>query len=151
MIILLPDTVDGLQELEARLSVDTLEAWVSTLEWQEISVELPKFKVETEYRLEEFLQQMGMVDLFHSSAADLTGVAQTRELFLSRVIHKAVVEVEEEGTKAAAATVARYLITLLEPSLSLPEFRVDHPFLFLIRHNASGSILFLGRVLNPLN
>ena len=151
MIILLPDAVDGLQELEARLSVETLEAWVSTLAWHEACVEMPKFKVESECHLEEVLQQMGMVDLFHFPEADLTGVAQPRELFLSKVIHKAVVEVEEEGTKAAAATAAVMYFGATELSEPLTEFRADHPFLFLIRHNASGSILFMGRVLNPLN
>jgi serpin B len=92
---------------------------------------------------------MGMTDAF-SSAADFSGMTGGRDLFISAVIHQAYVDVNEEGTEAAAATGVTMKLTSMAPG-KVPVFRADHPFLFLIRDTHSGSILFLGRTMNPKN
>ncbi len=139
MIVLLPEKRDGLAELESLLSVKMLKKWLVFLRRQKVNVFLPKFKITTEFELSKTLAAMGMPDVFNPNTADLSG------LWISSVIHKAFVEVNEEGTEAAAATA-------VERSFSLtPTFYADHPFLFLIFHNPSRSILFLGRVVNPLD
>ena len=113
----------------------------------EINVYLPRFKTTSEFSLGQVLAKMGMSDAF-SGKADFSGMEQKKELFISDVIHKAFVEVNEEGTEAAAATAVE-LCGSAEPPKPL-EFKADHPFLFLIRDNTTGSILFMGKVVNPL-
>jgi len=97
------------------------------------------------FRLDDTLQSMGMVDAFGS--ADFSGMDGTKSLYIGAVLHKAFVAVNEEGTEAAAATAVMMTRGLPAPS---PVFRVDHPFIFMIRENHMGSILFLGRVVNPV-
>ena len=89
---------------------------------------------------------MGMPDAF-TTKADFSGMTGNKELFISAVVHKAFVDVNEEGTEAAAATAVTMRMTAV--STPPPAFRADHPFLFMVRHNPSGSILFMGRVVNP--
>jgi serpin B len=89
-----------------------------------------------------------MTDAFSANAADFSGMNGKRDLFISAVIHKAYVDVNEEGTEAAAATAVTIGLASVGPA-RIPVFRADHPFLFLIRDNHSGSILFIGRVMNP--
>ena len=90
---------------------------------------------------------MGMPDAFDLAKADFSGMTGTKELFISAVLHKAFVEVNEEGTEAAAAT--GVVIGLKSKPAPPPVFRADHPFVFMIRDNATGSILFIGRVADP--
>ena len=111
-----------------------------------MNVFVPKFRLETQYQLNQTLDEMGMRDAF-TAAADFSGMDGRRDLYLSVVIHKAFVEVNEEGTEAAAATGAG--ISLTSVQAPTPPFRADHPFLFLIRETASGSILFLGKFAVP--
>jgi serpin B len=94
------------------------------------------------------LKSMGMTDAFAPGAADLSGMNGGRDLFISAVVHEAYVEVNEEGTEAAAATGVAISLTSV-PIDRPPVFRADHPFLFVIRHKQTGSILFIGRVTNP--
>jgi serpin B len=144
MLVLLPKKIDGLADLEKKLSVKALAAWTSDLREQKVKVELPKFKMTSSFRLEKVLRSMGM-PLAFSGEADFSGMTGKRELFISAVIHKAFVDVNEEGTEAAAATA----VVMRAPSPPNPTFRADHPFLFLIRDNRTESILFLGRMMNP--
>ena len=146
MIVLLPNEVDGLPALEAALTQDNLASWLKLLKKRELRVFLPKFKMTAEFSLAHTLDAMGMPDAFTPNIADFSGMTGTKELFISAVVHKAFVDVNEEGTEAAAATAV--VMQLLSYSDPPPEFRADHPFLFLIRHNPSGSILFLGRIIN---
>jgi serine protease inhibitor len=149
MVILLPKKVDGLARFEESLTSEKLSAWLAKLGPHRVDVALPKFKVEAGFELQKALPAMGMTLAFTRSA-DFSGIDGKRDLFISAVIHKAFVDVNEEGTEAAAATavvIARpAAVVRPEPVV---EFRADHPFAFLIRHNRSGSILFLGRVTNP--
>jgi serpin B len=147
MIVLLPRKVDGLAQLEADLSLENLNMWIGHLRKREISVFLPKFKMTSQFRLSEILASMGMPDAFGEDA-DFSGIDGTKDLFISAVIHKAFVDVNEEGTEAAAATAAVISVTSV-PSKPPPTFRADHPFVFLIHDNHSGSILFVGRIVNP--
>lgn len=146
IIVLLPKEVHGLVQLESALGIKNLNSWMGRLREVEIFVTLPKFKVTSQFRLDKTLASMGMPDAFDRTA-DFSGMDGTKMLFISAVIHKAFVDVNEEGTEAAAATAVA--IGLTSVSVSPPVFRADHPFLFLIRHNPSGSILFFGRVVDP--
>jgi serpin B len=148
MTILLPAKADGLAALEAQLTVAKLDAWLKAMRNREVNVVLPKFKTTAEFSLGETLQALGMRDAFAGGQADFSGMTGKKDLFISAVVHKAFVEVNEEGTEAAAATGVGMKLTAAMPQ-EPPVFRADHPFLFLIRENQTGSILFLGRVADP--
>jgi len=148
MIILLPKQVDGLAEFEKTLTLKNLSQWLAKLRKRKVIVSVPKFKMTSQFRLAEVLKSMGMTDAFVPDVADFSGMNGKRDLFIWAVIHKAYVDVNEEGTEAAAATAVVVGITSVMPG-RIPVFRADHPFLFLIRDNHSGSILFIGRVMNP--
>ena len=146
MVVLLPKKADGVKDLEKELVSDNLADWLARIHKREVQVFFPRFKMTSEFELAKVLGAMGMPDAF-SGKADFSGMTGNRDLFISAVIHKAYVEVNEEGTEAAAATgVTMKLTSIPTPS---PVFRADHPFIFLIRDNQTGSILFLGRVANP--
>ena len=145
MLILLPRETEGINKLEEALSTENLERWTSSLEKMEVNVSLPKFELSFPFRLDEILQEMGMVDAFTGNA-DFSGIEESRELYLNAVLHKAFVEVNEKGTEAAAATAV--IMQTKSISFMSVDFTADHPFIFLIRENRSGSILFLGRVNN---
>ena len=143
MLVLLPDTVDGLAELETSLDPRT---W--TLTPRNASVFLPRFSATTQLELGPVLRAMGVRRVFDPSAADLSGISAEPGLSVSAAVHQARIDVDEEGTEAAAATafaVAGAAMRAERPEL----FRVDRPFLFLIR-TAGGEIVFIGRMLDPI-
>ncbi len=144
MLVLLPSNGNTTESLVQKLSPDTLSGL--SFRKQELVVNLPKFKLESSFDLGGTLQQMGMTDAF-SDAADFSGMDGTRELFISAVLHKAFVEVNEEGTEAAAATAVVMKLRSVPPPPR--QFIADHPFLFFIRENSTGAILFMGRVMDP--
>jgi serpin B len=146
MVILLPEKIDGVSDVERELARGNLEGWLDRLRKREVQVFLPRFKMTSEFELAGVLSSMGMPDAF-SSKADFSGMTGKRDLFISAVVHKAYVDVNEEGTEAAAATgVVMKLTSVGEPP---PVFKADHPFIFLIRDSQTGSILFMGRLANP--
>jgi serpin B len=150
MVILLPKDTSGLRRLEQDLTAEKLAEWLGQIRRREVIVAMPKFKMVGKLDLVSTLQSMGMTDAFSRDKADFSGMTGKRELSISAVIHQAFVEVNEEGTEAAAATGIGMSATIAVPEPELtPVFRADHPFLFLIRDEASGSILFLGRVMSP--
>jgi serpin B len=146
MIILLPKEFDGLSKFEKKLTPENVSNWLARLRKRKVIVSIPKFKMTSQFGLAGVLKSMGMRDAF-SQQADFSGMNGKKDLFISAVIHKAYVDVNEEGTEAAAATGIVVGITSVQPQP--PVFRADHPFLFLIRDNNSGSILFIGRMMNP--
>jgi len=149
MIVLLPRKVDGLDTLQKKLSAGNLDKWIYSMDHQRVEVTFPKFKFTSRFSLAEKLAAMGMSDAFSAGKADFFGMTEAEKLFISAVIHKAFVAVNEEGTEAAAAT-AVLMTCAGSPSSSKPViFKADHPFLFFIRHNKTGSILFAGHVVNP--
>ena len=149
MVLLLPDAIDGLAAIEKQVSAPNLDQWVKNVRVQKIEVYMPRFQVTSQFALKETLSTLGMPLAFDPSRADFSGMSSSAHFSISAVIHKAYIDVNEEGTEAAAATavvmMTRAAIRLQAP----PIFRADHPFLFLIRDRKSGSILFLGRVQNP--
>ena len=152
MIILLPQTVDGLVLMEKQLTDQNLKEWLAKLDKQSIQkveLYLPKFKLETNYDLVSPFKTMGMKDAFKINVADFSGMGWPKgKLWISQIKHKAFVEVNEEGTEAAAATAVEMATKSIHND---PVFRADHPFLFIIRDNQSGSIVFMGRMINPDN
>ena len=150
MIVLLPDEIDGLGALEQKLDPESLDRWTSGLRKREVQVFLPRFKLTSQFSLSTVLAAMGMALAFDPNRADFAGMSTEEPgLSISAVLHKAFVDVNEEGTEAAAATAvvmkARAVMLPREPAI----FRADHPFLFLIVDQRSKGILFLGRVVNP--
>ncbi|XP_064336485.1 serpin B4-like [Camelus dromedarius] len=150
MMLLLPNEVDGLQKLEDKLTAEKLLEWTSSQNmWKsQVDLHLPRFKVEETYDLKAILVALGVVDAFNSQKADFSGMTRKNNLVVSKALHKSFVEVNEEGTEAAAATG----IIVVTKSLPVPHyehFHCDHPFLFFIRHNKTNTILFLGRVSSP--
>jgi len=148
MIVLLPKKNNGLSDLEKTLTAEQLSQWLGKLRKRKVIVSIPKFKMTSRFSLAAVLKSMGMTDAFAPTAADFSGMNGKKDLFISAVIHEAYVEVNEEGTEAAAATGVVVGLTSVSP-VRPPIFRADHPFIFLIRDNRTESILFIGRVANP--
>jgi serpin B len=144
MVILLPKKNDGLADLEKTLTISGIEQLLQTGSLQEVNVYLPKFKATSRFDLKKPLEDLGIVDAF-SGKADFSGITDPSDLFIEAALHKAYVAVDEEGTEATAATAVSFA------NSASVIFNADHPFLFLIRHNPTGAILFLGRVANPLS
>jgi serpin B len=141
-VVLLPKK-DELKEVEKDLTLDKLTAALGKMHRDRVYVSMPRFKMTSEFQLNKVLSEMGMPTAF-SDAADLSGLNGSTNLFIQAVVHKAYVDVNEKGTEAAAATGIGVGVK------SMPkEFLVNRPFLFLIRDMKSGSILFVGRVVEP--
>jgi serpin B len=150
MVVLLPKKMDGLAELEQKLTAANLQTWLADAGSQEVIVFLPKFRTTAQFQLADTLKAMGMPSAFDANTADFSGMTGEKNLFISAVLHKAFVDVNEEGTEAAAATgvVMMPMAARVNPEPP-PIFRADHPFVFLIRDNRTGAILFLGRIIDP--
>ncbi|MGA2257956.1 MAG: serpin family protein [Thermoguttaceae bacterium] len=144
MLVVLPKAVDGLADVEKRLT--DLGKWLPAFRKQEVNVYLPRFTMTSQFQMNEALKSLGMASAFAPDAADFSGMDGKRDLSISAVIHKAFVDVNEEGTEAAAAT---GVVMRAKAVRITPVFRADHPFVFLIRDTGTGAILFVGRVVNP--
>ncbi len=144
MLVMLPRTYET-QELESMLDTAHLNEWTSRLSIQKVDVFIPRFTLETKYTLNTILSDMGMSIAF-SPQADFSGMDGKGNLFISTVIHQAFVEVNEEGTEAAAATGVVMEVTAVRPRII---FRADHPFIFMIMDKRTHAVLFMGRVNNP--
>eukprot|EP00058_Branchiostoma_floridae_P014655 XP_002600143.1 hypothetical protein BRAFLDRAFT_66651 [Branchiostoma floridae] len=147
MDIVLPNQRDGLERLQGQLTRRALNRIFRRYLPLEGSVLLPKFHLTEEFSLKAQLTAMGMDDLFSQNRADLSGMTGQPGMHVSDALHKAVIEVSEEGTDGAAAPAA----AITDRSRRGFEFRADHPFLFLIRDKRTGSVLFLGRLVDPRN
>jgi len=141
MLILLPDA-GQFDVFEGALDAQRIRNIIGALQPGRVFLTMPKFEFDSEFSLSNTLAAMGMPVAF-SGAADFSGMTGNRDLFISEVVHKAFVAVDEEGTEAAAAT--GVVMTTSMP----PELTLDRPFIFLIRDIDTGAILFVGRVLNP--
>ena len=145
MTILLPKETEGLEPLIADLSLNNWNEWTGNLVNQEIVFSMPKFEMAYEAPLNNALTNLGMGIAF-TRQADFSNISQAAPLQISSVRHKAFVEVYEEGTEAAAVTSVEIVVTSVEPFVSMT---VNRPFLFAIRENKTGSVLFMGKVMNP--
>jgi serpin B len=149
MVILLPKDLEGISGLETELTSENIARCLGALTEQEVFVSLPRFKLTSTFRLDKTLASLGMVDAFSETQADFSGMdGRPHWLYIGAVLHKAFVEVNEEGTEAAAATAVVMNETTARP-MRLPVFRADHPFVFLIRDKQTGSLLFAGRLMDP--
>jgi serpin B len=147
MDIIVPDE-GSFETIEASLNADQFNETINGMQPASVMISLPKFTFESDFNLSDTLTSMGMLDAFDPNKANFSGMTAQNDLFISDVIHKAFVAVDEEGTEAAAAT------AVIMEATSAPMFEVtltvDRPFIFLIRDIPSGQILFIGRVLNPV-
>lgn len=151
MLIILPKE-NNLEAIEEILNAEKLSEWNAMLSMQRVDIFIPTFKFETKYFMVKTLSDMGMPTAFLESA-DFTAMEDHpyEDLMIDEVIHQAFVEVNEEGTEAAAVTVVEMSTTTSEePYVPVVEFRADHPFIFIIQQRETGNILFLGRVNNPI-
>ncbi len=150
MVVVLPKEAQGLAGFEDALKAADLKQLLAKLDKipeRKVSVYFPRFKMESKYDLGGPLQKMGMTDAF-TPRADFTGMGWHRgELFIGQVKHRAFVEVNEEGTEAAAATAVEMVTKSMPPREEV--FRADHPFFFMIRDNETGTVLFMGKLADP--
>jgi serpin B len=148
MLVVLPRKADGLATVEKSLAMKNVDGWINSMASRQVELTLPRFKFTSRFGLGKTLAEMGMADAF-KPGADFSGISTAERLFISDVIHQAYMDVNEEGTEAAAATAAAFAASAVRRPPEKAVFKADHPFLFLIRDNASGAILFMGRVMNP--
>ena len=144
MIVVLPKD-NNISIAEMEISPESLQDWRNSFERVDVDVSIPKFKLETEYNLNDYLKQMGM-NVSFTPNADFSGMNGFKDLYIGKVAHKAFVEVNEEGTEAAGATAVHMVLTMIP---NIVTFRADHPFLFLIQHKETENILFMGRIVDP--
>lgn len=158
MTFLLPRTNDGLKDAEKLVTAENLQSWLSKSEQREVKTWIPRFSLNEQTMLASTLKSMGMVNAFEEfgpNKADFSKIAASDDvkdsLFISEVVHSATIEVTEKGTEAAAATAVILANPRAMPATRpfTPDFRADHPFLFLIRDRKSGAILFMGRLSAP--
>ena len=145
MLVILP-TEKSLDNFEKSLSITSLDEWQKDLAETDLDVYLPKFKLQTKYYMAQDLAEMGMPTSF-SDSADFSGMDGNKDLYISDVIHQAYVDVYEEGTEAAAATAV--VMKMMGMPTTKPVFKADHPFIFLIKDDTTGNILFMGRMIDP--
>lgn len=147
MVVLVPDA-GKFNEIEQGFSAAQWDAIRKELKTAQVNLALPKFKFSAEFKLNDPLVKMGMVDAFDVNKADFSGMDGSRSLFISSVLHKAFINLDEKGTEAAAATAV--VVGLTSMPAEVVELKIDRPFLFLIQDKPTGEILFMGRVVNPL-
>jgi len=145
MVILLPDR-ERFETFENALDGQEVQRIIEDLTYRQVALSMPRFEFDSAFSLNEALRELGMPDAF-SAAADFSGMTGGKDLFISDVLHKAFVSVDEEGTEAAAATA----VIMAESAMPTEpvEFTADHPFVFLIRDVKTGAVLFVGRVVDP--
>lgn len=148
MVVILPGPGRSISDLEKKITIENFFLWKQGMSEKEVEVFLPRFRITWgSFSLVEALKSLGMVDAFSDTKADLSGMDGGPDLYITDVLHKAFIDVNEEGTEAAAATA---VIVGLKSIPAPPEvFRADRPFIFIIQENSTGSILFMGRVSDP--
>ncbi|XP_005076191.1 neuroserpin [Mesocricetus auratus] len=145
MMLVLSRQEVPLATLEPLLKAQLIEEWTNSVKKQKVEVYLPRFTVEQEIDLKDIFKALGVNEIFIKDA-NLTAMSDKKELFLSKVVHKSFIEVNEEGSEAAAAS---GLIAISRMAVLYPQVIVDHPFFFLIKNRKTGTILFMGRVMHP--
>lgn len=145
LVVLLPADIDGLEALEAGLSPSQLDGWVSSMTDGDVSITLPRFSMRSRLSLVQAFSDLGMPSAF-GDGADFSAMTGDATLVIDDILHEAVIELDEQGTRAAAFT----MVSMMETSfVEVREFTADHPFLFAIRDDLTGAILFIGRMADP--
>ena len=147
MVVMLPFGEKTISDLVANLDVENWDSWFENSSMKNVQVELPKFKYDFKSLLNDPLSNLGLGVAF-SGAADFTRIRPSGGLFISRVIHQTFIDVQEEGTEAAAATIVEILETSTGGSGPV-FFRVYKPFLYVIKENSTGAMVFIGKVGKP--
>lgn len=147
LIVILAKKTD--EELNGLVDYDYFSKLYRGLRRVKIDLQLPKFKIESEYELSSYLKELGLKSAFDSSA-DFSGITGKKEFHISNILHKAVMELDESGTEASAATAVLTSRSVSVGSTTRPIlFKADHPFVFIIREKSTGTILFIGKLTNP--
>jgi serpin B len=146
MVLILPEA-DQFGAFEAALNSQQLKDIIGKLQPAQVNLTMPRFKIESQYSLKPALGNLGMPVAFSPSEADFSGMDGKRDLYISDVVHKAYVSVDEAGTEAAAAT--GVIVSTTSMPVNIKDMTLDHPYIFLIRDIPTGTILFMGRVMNP--
>jgi serpin B len=149
MVVMLPSSEKEVSELVAKLDVAHWDSWFDNSRYTGIQVDLPKFKYGFKELLNDPLINLGLGVAFSEIEADFTRINPAGNLFISRVIHQTFIDVQEEGTEAAAATIVEILNTSAGGGGSPIYFKADKPFLYLIKENSTGTIVFIGKVGKP--
>ncbi|MBN1693909.1 serpin family protein [candidate division WOR-3 bacterium] len=149
MTVILPEYSEDIDELIAGLTKEKWDEWMNSFYEDTVTLFLPKIKLEYKIKdlLEDVLKSLGMGVAFDDQEADFTGMYEPGGIFIDRIIHKTFLEVDEEGTEAAAATVVAMSLTCIDGNLTI---RVNRPYIFAIRENHSGTILFIGKIIEPI-
>ncbi len=148
MVIILPKDSNDLSSVIDSITYEQLSQWLNALEQRHLDIYLPKFKIETTYSVGDYLKSMGMNQAFTPSA-DFSGITGGKDLYIDEVIHKAYIDVNEEGTEAAGATAVMMRLTSVQDEPPRVVFDCNHPFLYLIRHRETDTILFMGTIGDP--
>ena len=149
MLVILPEDANGIKQLEESISTEQIKQWKDNLTLQQVIVSMPKFETRTHYKLNTPLKELGMPTVFDLYGANLFDIGSSIKgnLYVESAIHDAYVKVNEEGTEAAAVTTIIMMIESAPPQP--PSFIADHPFIFIIQDDSSGTILFMGRISDP--
>nr|MBN2277415.1 serpin family protein [candidate division Zixibacteria bacterium] len=147
MTVLLPNPGVDINEFVGRINCDNWKSWQGQLSLNEVNLWMPRFQVETEYSLEKPLSDLGMGIAFLPYTADFSGITGNRDIYISRVKHKGFIEVNEEGTEAAAVTSIEFGNTSDGPQMTI--IRLNRPFVYIIHEVNSGAILFMGKLMEP--
>lgn len=151
MVVLLPRDKGGMDAFEQSLNPQVINKVLGELAQDvDVNIALPRFRLETQYSFSKILPALGMKTAFDPAHADFSGMTGKRDLFISDVIHKAFVEVDEQGTEAAAATAVIMAPTSVPVQRITKQFRADHPFIFMLRDAKNGAIYFMGRMQEPM-
>uniref|UniRef100_A0A2D4HFV3 Serpin domain-containing protein n=1 Tax=Micrurus lemniscatus lemniscatus TaxID=129467 RepID=A0A2D4HFV3_MICLE len=145
MMIVLSRQEVPLATLEPLVKAQLIEEWATSVKKQKVEVYLPRFTIEQEIDLKNALKGVGITEVF-SQSADLTAMSDSKLLYLSKAVHKSILEVNEEGSEAAAAS---GMIAISRMAVLYPQIIVDHPFFFVVRNRITGTIIFMGRVMHP--
>jgi serpin B len=149
MTIVLPKPGVDLAQLEAQY--DQLDTWTAAMKLAQIDLSLPKFKTTSKFELGDTLTKMGMPNAFDSTTADFSGMTKTERLWIAHVVHQAFIATDENGTEAAAATAVVMDGESAAPQLPTHVFNADHPFSVMIRDRKTGTLLFMGRIVDPVS
>jgi len=148
MLVFLPKVKQIISGIEEKLSYSEFKSWLNKLSGEDVQVAFPRFKFSARYMLADTLKELGMKEAF-SAGADFSGITSKKDIFISKVIHQAFVEVDEAGTEAAAATAIPLMYAKMPTSQEPKVFTADHPFIFVIYDKTTSSILFIGKVEDP--
>ncbi|KAM8954486.1 serpin I2 [Pelodytes ibericus] len=144
LVLALPSEDTPIVELEKLMTTAVIKGWFADMSQEEVEISLPRFKIEHKVDLKKSLLNLNVTDIFNQNC-DLSEITDTPNIYISKVVQKVSIEINEEGSEAAAATGMQAVAM----SMTNHHFVADHPFLFFIKHNQSASILFMGKVTNP--